>query len=75
MRRRSCISDSRRVSRSAQYSRTASFKNSEGWKLSDPSDTQARAPLTSVPMPGTNGSIISAEAPIRPGTTSRLQNV
>ena len=73
VRLRSCISLPRLVSRSAQYSSTATFKNSDGWKLNEPSDTHALASLTCALTLGTNGSIINPVAPIRPGTTSRRQ--
>lgn len=68
---RSCISASRLVSRSAQYSRTASFMNSLGCRLSEPSDTHELAPFTSRPTPGRNGTSIKNVAMPRPGTTKR----
>ena len=67
------ISSLRLASRLAQYSRTDSFKNSDGWSENGPIATQALASLTLSPMPGMNGSSIIPHETSRAGRTRRRQ--
>ena len=64
----------RRTSRSAQNTTSASFRNSDGCKLNDPKATHARASLTVVPTPGTNGSSIPRPATINSGMANRFSH-
>ena len=66
LRRTSDSTSSRRTNRSAVNTTTPSLRNSDGWRLNGPTETQARAPLTLVPTPGTNGRTIA------PASTARI---
>ena len=62
----------RRTSRSAANSTRASFRNSDGCTLNEPTVTQARASLTVVPTPGTNGSAMPRPASTTSGIARRF---